>query len=183
MFRREFQQLQIFPEEGGAKGQKSSSNLTALLSNYEKRIKLFILFIISLLIVYSIGIERGKDSIEVKREKELIFVKDEEIKTPVPKKDEIRETRPKKDEIRETRLKKDETEKIRGYVIQVATYRKHSRAEKEAINLREKGYRAFTRRSGDFIVVYVGNFRSRDEAKKSLKRLRSRYSDCFIRKL
>lgn len=172
MFRKDFQQLQIFSEDKEIKKTKSSS-LMALLFRYEKRIKLFIIFIISLLIVYSIGVERGKKSIEAKREKELVSAEYEEIKTIAPKEVKIEEIKPKK----------DETQKIKGYIIQVATYKKDISAKKEAMNLKKKGYQSFTKRVGDFVIVYVGNFQSKDEAKISLKRLKNYYSDCFIRKL
>jgi len=161
MFKREFQQLQIFSEDKTIKEQKPTSNFIALLSNYEKRIGFFIVFIISLLVVYSVGIERGKRSVQIR--KELIPVKTEEIKSLPPKKEEIQE--------------------IKGYIIQVATYKKDPYAEKEMINLKKKGFSSFTRKNGDFVVVYVGNFQSKDDALTSLKKLKKRYSDCFIRKL
>lgn len=162
MFRRRFRQLSIFPEDKILEKKDETSNFKSLLSNYEAKIKFLIIFIISLLIVYSIGIERGKRSIQAKKEKELIPVKDEEIKPLTPK---------------------EEIQEIKGYVIQVATYKKDPYAEKEALNLKKKGFSSFTKKSGDFIVVYVGSFQSKDEAQISLKKLKKHYSDCFIRKL
>lgn len=171
MFRKNFQhQLQIFPEDKEIKETKSS-NLINLLSKYEKRIKLSIIFIISLLITYSIGIEKGKKIMQAERKENLISAEYKEPKLITP------------EEIREIESKKDEIQEVKGYIIQVATYRKIPHAEKEVKNLKKKGYQSFTKKIGDFIVVYVGNFQSKDEAKIYLKRLKNYYSDCFIRKL
>lgn len=180
MFKRKFQQLQIFSEDQTLKDQKSTSKFKVLLSSYERKIRVFVVFVISLVIIYSIGIERGKksilqlgrdrDSVQAKREKREILAETEE---PIPKKDQILQ-------VNSVLVCKDE---VKSYVIQVATYKKTLCAENEALNLKRKGFEAFVKKSGDFIVVYVGSFQTKDEATVYLKKLKKRYSDCFIRKL
>ncbi len=180
MFKRRFQQLQIFSEDQTLKEQQSTSKFKILLSTYERKIRVFVVFVISLLIVYSIGIETGKrsvrqlngdrNSVQIKEEKRLIPT---EAKEPIPKKDQIFQ-------VNSVLVCKDES---KGYVIQVATYKKTLYAENEALNLKRRGFEAFVKKSGDFIVVYVGGFQTKDEATIYLKKLRKYYSDCFIRKL
>lgn len=165
---RRFQQLRIFPEAESI--EEKDKNFMSLLPNYEKKIRSLVIFIICLLIVYAIGAERGKRQTLVKKEKESVLIETEVKTTP-----RIEETKPivPKEEIRE----------IKGYIIQVATYKKSPYAENEASNLKKKGFSSFTKRIGDFVVVYVGNFQNKDEAQLNLKKLKKYYSDCFIRKL
>jgi hypothetical protein len=165
MYRKKPEQLQFFPEDKDLKEEYKISNLMSIL--YERRIWSLIIFTICLLITYSLGVEKGKREILVKKEIEM-----NKVESITPKTKKIQPS-PERKEIQE----------IKGYIIQVATYKKISGAEKEASNLKKKGFPAFTRSSGNFVVVYVGSFQNREEAVISLKRLKKYYSDCFIRQL
>lgn len=167
--RRRFQQLRIFPEAESI--EEKDKNFISLLPNYEKKIRYLIIFTICLLVVYAIGAERGKRQTLVKKEKESILIGTEKVKV-TPRIEESKTIAPK-----------EEIQEIRGYIIQVATYKKLPYAENEASNLKKKGFSSFTKRIGDFVVVYVGNFQNKNEAQQNLKKLKKYYSDCFIRKL
>ena len=77
--------------------------------------------------------------------------------------------------------KKEENNK--RYVIQVASYLKESMAEREKRYLKKKGLSAEVSKKGKYLVLYVGEFNTRENAEKMKTSLRKRYGDCFIRRL
>lgn len=68
------------------------------------------------------------------------------------------------------------------YTIQLVTYKKRDLAEKEVTALRKSGYYSMIIPSGDYFQVCAGQYASKEEAKKDLKILGSRYKDCFLRR-
>jgi cell division septation protein DedD len=56
-------------------------------------------------------------------------------------------------------------------------------ARRELQRLQERGERAFLVNRGQYTMVYVGPFGSRDNAREKLPQLRSRYQDCFVKTL
>jgi len=72
---------------------------------------------------------------------------------------------------------------LKKYVIQVATYRNKTLAQKEKKLLEKKGYPVILSQKGKYMVIFVGKFSTKEEAQKKLKYLKSRYKDCFIRRL
>jgi len=70
-----------------------------------------------------------------------------------------------------------------GYRIQVASFRKEDSARKETQWLRQKGYKAYHNRSGNYIVIYVGEYKDITTAKAALQLLRKKYKDCILKKL
>ncbi|MCK5214955.1 MAG: SPOR domain-containing protein [Candidatus Omnitrophica bacterium] len=71
----------------------------------------------------------------------------------------------------------------RVYTIQVASFKKEKHAQKEAMNLKEKGYEIRVMSKGSYSIVCVGKFSHKDEAKKFSKKLKKKYKDCLIRRL
>jgi len=72
---------------------------------------------------------------------------------------------------------------LKKYVIQVVTYRNKTLAQKEKKLLEKKGYPVILSQKGNYMVIFVGKFSTKEEAQKKLKYLKSRYKDCFIRRL
>jgi hypothetical protein len=70
-----------------------------------------------------------------------------------------------------------------GYTIQLASYKNISFAQREANDLKKKGYLPVVLSKGNWVVLCVGNFSSRNKAGRLLSELRKRYSDCTIRRL
>lgn len=68
------------------------------------------------------------------------------------------------------------------YTIQLVTHRGRQMAETEVMNLRKAGNVSFIIPSGEYYQVCVGQFSSKDEAKKQLKSLSGRFKDSFIRR-
>lgn len=69
------------------------------------------------------------------------------------------------------------------YFIQVASYRRKETALKEAEKLEDKGYQVEVLKKGDYVAIFVGEFGDKEKARESLKSLRKKYKDCFIRRL
>ncbi|RKY27784.1 MAG: hypothetical protein DRP61_03350, partial [Candidatus Omnitrophota bacterium] len=80
-------------------------------------------------------------------------------------------------------IKEDIKEKEIFYSIQLATYTKKEIAEAEAKKLKRKGLNPLLLKKGKYLVLCVGKFRTKEEAKNLLANLKKRYTDCFLRKL
>lgn len=73
---------------------------------------------------------------------------------------------------------------IKGvYTIQVASYKKDSFAQEEAVKLRKKGYETLVLLKGKYSIVCVGKFSHKEEAVKMSNKLKTNYKDCLIRSL
>ena len=107
--------------------------------------------------IFSLGVKRGE---------RIAYLKLKEVKSEIGfnSKEEIQEEE-------------------ESYAIQVATYVKKDVALKEVKRLRDKGYPVFISKKGKYIVIFVGKFENKKEAEKSMRILRKRYQDCFIRRL
>ena len=74
------------------------------------------------------------------------------------------------------------TDLNKPYTIQLCTYRGSSLAEKEVALLRKKGYYSFIIPSGDYYQVCVGQYVTKEHAKKDLKAFGAVYKGCFLRR-
>lgn len=68
------------------------------------------------------------------------------------------------------------------YTIQLVTFKKQDMAEKEVAMLKKRGFYSFIIPSAGYFQVCAGQYASKDEARKDLKSLTSRYKDCFLRR-
>jgi len=69
------------------------------------------------------------------------------------------------------------------YTIQIASYQARGGAEKEMAKLREKGLSPLVIKKSGYNVVCVGNFTNKETARSLLSQLKSKYRDCYIRRL
>lgn len=69
------------------------------------------------------------------------------------------------------------------YTIQIGTYKARGGAEKEMAKLRKNGLSPLVIKKSGYTVVCVGAFKNKETAKSLLSQLRSRYRDCYIRRL
>ena len=67
------------------------------------------------------------------------------------------------------------------YTIQVVTHRKREYAENEVAAVRKMGYFSFVITRGEYFYVCAGQYASREEAKRDLALLATKYKDCFLR--
>ena len=141
-----------------------------------------IIFIVINLLSFSFGVERGlrltKTRGNAKNIKDTTSTKQESIKSsPVLKKNQKADSN-----ILKPSLDKPDNP-IYSYSVQVASYHTMSKAEKEAQSLRKKGYQSFVLKKGSYVVVCVGKFKDKSEARISLNKLKKIYSDSYVRRI
>ena len=140
--------------------------------SYENVIISIIVLIMLIIVSFSLGIERGKKLLDSRAP-----LRSDAVVVPAPFRAETRE--PALEEIKRPSLKK----KTQPYTIQVATFKRKASAEKEMSRLRRLNYDSFFQAKGKFYLVFVGNYATRELAKKDLRELRKIYKDCFIKRV
>lgn len=179
-------QKELFKEFEAPKKKKRLShailpkNYTLFNVTYEQIIFITIAIIMLMVLIFSLGVERGKhlripastqrvrDVIHKKEVKERI--KDTEIEpiqTPIQTAVPTEEKR-----VSDSKL----------FTIQVIAYRSKKLAQKELMKLSKKGFKPFIIIGGGYYQICVGEYRNQNEAKKDISDLRKAYKDSFIRK-
>ena len=71
-----------------------------------------------------------------------------------------------------------------SYTIQIGSYKTQKSAQREAQNLKQKGYRdVYVLPKGSFLIVCVGSFSTKSDAGAFTRQLKSRYQDTYVRRL
>jgi len=70
-----------------------------------------------------------------------------------------------------------------GYTIQLASFKNSGLARKEAEALKKRGFTPFIALKGNYSILCVGNFNSKENAKPLLSEIKKIYPDSFIRRL
>ncbi len=160
-------QLELFSQIKVAGGMKSQGPVTffTYIRNYEKNILLAISFLITGIISFCLGVERGK---------QITVYKDSSYFDLAAKPLQQTESKP-------TLIPAKEN--ASAYTIQVASYLTMQHAQKEAEALKKKGFTTLILSKGKYNVLCVGNFASKENAHSILGELKKRYQDCLIRRL
>lgn len=136
--------------------------------SYENAIFLVIGFVMSCVISFSLGVEKGRHDVEAAgKTKETVRSEPGQVPARVAA-------------VTETVFEEKKEPSL--YSINVAAFRKKQSAEQAMAGLRREGYKAAVRRSGLYYQVYIGGFDERSGAEKLLKELKKKYNDCYIRK-
>jgi hypothetical protein len=179
-------QLELFSRSEGPshiKRYPSDNLFLNYVRNYEKTVLIIITIVTSSIISFSLGVERGKKLSMSKFNSRFDVVRS--AGQPVEKKAEkkvIIETRPKEAINTEQKSQPRFLEK-QGYVIQIASYKNKSLAQKEADVLKKQGFAPLVMSKGAYTVLCVGNIANKEKASSLLSELKKRYSDCYIRRL
>jgi hypothetical protein len=176
-------QLELFSQaKSGVQGNASASKVfITCISKYERVLLIFIGFVITGIISFSFGVEKGKSSAMLKTDSHLDIaakVVPAPIVVAAPVFDKAANNEP-------YQLAKEIKSKefIQNYTIQVASYMNRISAQKDAEALKKKGLSTTVLSKGKFSVVCVGSFMNREEAETLLPRLKKQYQDCRIRRL
>lgn len=165
MEHKEHSQLELFCEIAKKKRAADIQNATKSFFNYmrsyEKAILVIIIAIVTSIVSFSLGVEKGKRLASVNP----VSVIAPKIEKPV-------NTQP---------FPQDASNN--NYTIQVASYKSRASAEKEAEALKKRGLSPLVLAKDKYIVVCVGEFFSKENAQSLLPKLKKRYQDCFIRRL
>ena len=177
MEREENTQLELFSrikDSDRLTARKDNKSLLAWIWNYEKTILLIIGIIVSCIISYSIGIEKGKKIVLLKdnfQKAKPIEAREQVI--PVPKVT----TNPSEETSEQILAKKG------AYTIQLASYKTKTYAQKEAQTLKKKGLAPLVLNKGSFTVLCVGSFSNKETAQPLLTEFSKRYKGCYLRRL
>lgn len=179
-------QLELFSQvnkEAGVNQRKS--NPFIYLRGHEKAIILIIFFIITAIVSFSLGVERGKSlSLEKTDVRIELAQKVPEPKIPQPQITVV--ATPITAAVVNALPVKQQTPVqtlMQGYTIQVATFQTKSGAEKEALALKKRGMITSVITKGKYSILCVGRFPDKNAAKKTLTELKKQYSDCILRRI
>ena len=126
--------------------------------SYENVIFIVIAFVMSCIICFSLGVEKGRKDIR------NVSDRRQEIKDPGQG---IMDQGPQKE--------------VAGkYIIQLAAFKKISTAEKARTILKDKGYAGDIKHRGDYYQLYIKGFDSERNAEVVRKKLKEHYPDCYI---
>ena len=78
-------------------------------------------------------------------------------------------------------IRDDQSDDI--YTIQVASYKTNESAQREALRLKQKGFEVYVLPKGSHMIICVGKFVEKEEAKRFLNKLRGKYNDCLVRRI
>ena len=221
-------QFELFPGAVAPSKEKTNPRFysTHLTLPLEKIIILGIIIIMSMVLSFSFGVERGKrflrsqtistltlpagDGDEKRIERPTASSKPQnklekvtEVnsiqlthKTSVGQKTPDIESTPKKlsgqfvihptqEQVFKENVYDSDLNKIvdKGYTIQVASFKKDTYAQKEAMALKNDGFEIYVIPKGKHLIVCVGKFAKKSEAELLSNKLRKRYKDCLIRSL
>jgi septal ring-binding cell division protein DamX len=169
-------QLELFSEASNsmvAGGRTFDNAFMRFIRNYEKTLLVIIGIVITSIISFSLGVEKGK-AISLKPASlkpevtQNIRVQPTKTPPPLPAKQVIPE-RPK--------------DSLEGYTIQLASYRTKASAQKEAEALKKRGFSALVISKGSYAVLCVGKFANKENARTLLSQFEKRYRGCYIRRL
>ncbi|MFH1782400.1 MAG: SPOR domain-containing protein [Candidatus Omnitrophota bacterium] len=136
----------------------------SIVVTYENIIFLIIVFIMSSIIFFSLGVEKGRQELSsIKKEVKSVSLND---------------LSPKKEEVA---IAKDTPgDRVEAYIIRLASFSEKASAVKEQEALKKDGYEASIRRSGDYYQLYIGGFTNKGKAAKLQQALTNKYKDCYI---
>jgi len=142
----------------------------------EEKVSLFLLiFLFALALTYIGGYRRGK-----------LYRQESESNVTFPNivvKSDSEETAGSEKIIPEESSHQKAEDPGAEYTIQVVTYKNLSYADAEKEKLENLGYSAYLSDEGRYKIVYAGQYRSRNEADKSLNQLKKIYPDAFVKKI
>ncbi|MBU1061272.1 MAG: SPOR domain-containing protein [Candidatus Omnitrophica bacterium] len=138
--------------------------------SYENIVFLVIAFIMSCIVSFSLGVEKGRQDIgHVDQQRVTKYSKEVSQVKPRKSKEDLRPVE----------------EKVSGnkYIVQLAAFKKKEAAQQELEKLEKMGSRAYIRQSGSYYQLYVGTFDNKEKAQMILKELKNTYKDCYIKEV
>ena len=190
-------QFELFP--GASKNSPEigkSPHLTKDLTlSLENIIVLCIIFVISMVLFFSFGVEKGKRVAKISGDVKMAHKAQEPVlesagpTTGKPQGERIifpvnvPEDLQGEERVLQEPLKMED-EQRRLYTIQVASFKLRKNAQREADRLKGNGHEdVFVIAKGSYSIVCVGKFSQRSDAKEFSNRLQNRYNDCLVRRL
>jgi len=157
-------QIELFSQikDYNQKKEGVSESFWSYIRNYEKTIFIILGLIITGIVSFALGVQRGRLADKTQISKPVKTVIAEQAST--------------------VKLQ-EEPRSAQNYTIQIATYQTKAYAQKEADSLKKRGFAPLILPKGTYTIVCVGNFSDQKTAKPLLSELKKRYQDCFMRRL
>ncbi len=152
----------------------------ALILTLEKTVFVSIGIIMLLVIIYALGVERGK---VITRKIARPAVKVAMVRAPVViEKVAIPVRQPVVAATSPVPVVETAQDPSRPYTIVAATFTRKEWAENEVERLKRSGFDAFASPSEPYFIVCIGAFANKDVAKPLLNKVRRSYKDAYIRR-
>ena len=169
-------QLYLF---GSDKNNDRISGRPKVILPLDTLLLLGVIVILLFTILFSLGVERGKKiALRLRGKGENIEKQSQAIDSTTAKNENL-----KQDNLAPQKIVEKEKEIRQEYHVQVASFLKEKSAREEAKSLKDNGYPVAIMKKGNYIVIYVGGFKDKREAKSNIKDLQRRYKDCFLKRL
>lgn len=181
MEKENYSQLELFSGQTAASSPKPclSSRVMIFLKNYERTLLIVMGFLITSVISFSLGVERGKRNMAMK---DSVLRLDMAAKKELPPLQVRPLAQAQKLTLAPAPVAVQANKQSMGaFTVQVASYLKRELAQKEAQSLKKKGVSAAVIPKGKYFILCAGNFSDRRSAEMLLTRLRKQYRDCRIR--
>ncbi len=190
-----YSQTDLFLGSSGEGENKPTSRrpMLSYVRGYEKFIIFILCGMVLSIISFSLGVEKGKrlsvsSAIDQKTAASKKNIQSEEpsVRTlkPVINPTDNFIVKPQDDSSSVVAVKFDtKAQSGERYTIQVASFKTSSLAHREAKELERRGFSTIVSSKGKYVILCVGNFADREEAKTTLSQLKKKYEDCFIRRL
>lgn len=149
----------------------------ALTLTLEKLVFLGIGVIMIMVVIYALGVERGKA---------VIRINTAAVTSSAPVRTAPSVQKPPVAPVRIMAVDTVEPVPVRvkpskSYAIVAASFTRKEWAQAESDHLRKKGYDAFVIESTPYFVVCVGSYSTREKAKFALKKVRLTYKDAYLK--
>jgi len=170
-------QMELFAQASDSSHLKvnSGNGIIERIWAHEKTVLIIIAFLVTGIIAFSAGVEKGKRNILNEQSKQLVLVKPQNT-APAPavivRKEEAL-----------TQVVPLTAQKQGAFTIQVASFKTKANAQKEAENIKKRGLSAILLNKGSYVILCVGNFPNKETAQPLLSELSRRYGSCQIRRL
>ena len=188
-------QLELFSQSGefSASSNTAKKPFLAFIWGYEKTIFIILGFILTGIIAFTLGVEKGKRfaavngslgtaaNIAQQQPYKQVVAAQQPVVINTPVNATVVQKTAEPAITKETPVQPNQ---LSGqFTIQIASFRSRTSAQQEFETLKGKGYSPFMVTKKGIIVLYAGNFTNKTEAKPLLSQLQKRYKDCFIRRL
>lgn len=178
-----------FRTETNSKSRSSRRNsFEGIFISPEMFIGAVIIFIIAVVLSFSIGIEQGKriacSQVVVRKSKGRGESIENGNKFQLSRKEKSRKVSVKRSAkvIQGVEAIQNKGKRKGGkYAVQLVVYKDKRYAQREVEYLKKQKYPFFKKVKDGKIIISAGPFANMDEARKAEKDLRRRYKDCFIR--
>lgn len=188
-------QIELFPKSGGQVFSSAHQPFVIkdLTLSAENIIVLGIIFIVTMVVFFSVGVERGKRLVKTSLPAvdEIVTATEEETKLSAESVAVPKVLAPEKIGGAEKPVQDSGTEKRQvleipidehfRYTIQVASFKSLQYAQKEVKSLESRGHESFIMPKGNHQIVCVGRFSAKGEAKEYAHKIKDRYQDYLIR--